>query len=253
MVANLTSTAVHRAQSTLALTVASCLVAACAGAASPSVSSQAAVAPTVAVASPSPAKSAVPRPTRAPFEAVISGTFKPTLTLPMVPFTWSVHDDTLGTFILYTGSSLTAADGSPSAVYVLTHGMIYPAGCGNPVDSHQDSKQMLATLIGLPGLVSSKPKAITLAGRRGFVVEVHVAPTWKKACIGTTPGVQLLHSLPPTSDPSFDDGIGVGTLTAIYLLDRPEGGVMIIQIDDQSGGHDLAGDRAVVETMRLAP
>jgi hypothetical protein len=112
---------------------------------------------------------------------------------------------------------------------------------------------MTATLVGLPGLVSSKPKGITLAGRRGFVVEVHVAPTWKQTCIGTTPGVQLLHSLPPTSDPTFDDGIGVGTFTAMYLLDRPEGGVMAIQIDDQSGGHDLAADRAVVETLRLAP
>jgi hypothetical protein len=252
MITNLPSTAIHRALSTLAVTVASCVVAACAGGVVPSLGSQV-VAPTIAEASPSPAYSAAPSPTIAPFMAVVSSAFKPTLTLPMVPSTWRVDDDTLGTFNLSTGSPLLATDGSPSAVYVLTHGMIHPAGCGDAVDIHQDAKRMLATLVGLPGLVSSQPRAITLAGRRGFVVEVHVAPTWKEACVGTTPGVQLLHSLPPTSDPSFDDGIGVGTLTAIYLLDRPEGGVMIIQIDDQSGGHDLAADRAVVETMRLAP
>ncbi len=84
-------------------------------------------------------------------------------------------------------------------------------------------------------------------------MEVHVAPTWKGSCVGTIPGVELLHGLPPTSDPTFDSGIGVGTSSAIYLLDRPEGGVMTIEIDDQSGGHDLAAYRAVAETMQFVP
>ena len=40
----------------------------------------------------------------------------------------------------------------------------------------------------------------------------------------------------------------------MYLLDRPEGGVMTIQIDDQSGGHDLAADRryTVIEGVEVA-
>ena len=110
---------------------------------------------------------------------------------------------------------------------------------------------MTASLVARPGIVASKPKPVTLAGRRGFLTEIHVSPTWKQACEGTNNGIELLHSLPPTSDPTFDDGIGVGTSTALYLLDRPEGGVMTIQIDDQSGGHDLAAYEALVETLQL--
>jgi hypothetical protein len=170
-----------------------------------------------------------------------------------VPSGWTLHEDTLGTFVLFAPSVQTSADGSRSAIYVLNHGMVHPAGCGTPVDPHQDAKQMTATLVGLAGLMASQPKAITLAGRSGYVVEVHVVPTWKESCIGTTPGVALLHSLPPTSDPSFDDGIGVGTATAMYLLDRPDGGVMPIEIDDQSGGDDLATYRVVGETIQFGP
>jgi hypothetical protein len=255
--ANLPSLTGRPASKMLAITVASCLLVACAGTTAPTVGSQApqqsVAASTVAVASQSTTPSAAPTPTIAPFTSVTSVNFKPTLTLPKVSSTWSLHEDTPGTFILQTNSPIMAADGSPSAVYVLNHGMVHPAGCGNPADPRHDAKQMTATLVGLPGLIASRPKAITLAGRSGYVVEVHVAPTWKKTCVGTTPGVQLLHSLPPTSDPSFDDGIGVGTLTAMYLLDRPEGGVMTIQVDDQTGGRDLAAYRSVVETLQLQP
>jgi hypothetical protein len=136
-------------------------------------------------------------------------------------------------------------------VIVLNHGMVHQAGCGEPVDRHQDATQMTAALVALPGLVTSIPRPITLAGRRGFLVEVHVKPTWKTACHGTHNGVELLHSLPPTSDPTFDDGIGIGTATALYLLDRPEGGVMTIQIDDQTGGRNLPAYEALVGTLQL--
>lgn len=35
------------------------------------------------------------------------------------------------------------------------------------------------------------------------------------------------------------------------LLDRPEGGVMTIEIDDQTGDHDLAAYRSVVESIQI--
>jgi len=174
------------------------------------------------------------------------------VTFPKVPSAWSL-DDTAGTFILDTGGGVTAADGSASAVYVLNHGMIHPTGCVQPIDTHQNATQMIAALVALSGLVASKPQAITVGGRKGFVTEIHVVPTWKEACVGTVPGVELLHGLPPTSDPPFDNGIGVGTSTAVYLLDRHDGGVMTIQIDDQTGGRELRGYRSVVEMLQLQP
>jgi hypothetical protein len=240
----------------LSITVA-CLAVACGGTAVPTAGSQGPTAIVAASSGPSPATSttasAASRPTIAPFKSETSVEFKPTLTLRNVPSTWSLHEDTPGTFILETDTQVTAADGSPSAIYVLNHGMVDPPGCAEPVDRHEDAKQMTATLVALPGLIASKPKGITLAGRPGFLTEIHVNPTWTTACHGTGNGVELLHSLPPTSDPTFDDGIGIGTFTALYLLDRPEGGVMTIQVDDQSGGHDLAAYESVVETLQLQP
>jgi hypothetical protein len=228
---------------TLLILAAAMVPAACTGAASTGPTSTPGAAGTLLAAT------IAPGPTIAPFTSITSVQFMPTLTFPNVPSGWAIDEDTPGTFILQTNSPIKAADGSSSAVYVLTHGMVHPAGCRNPVDTHQDAKQMTATFIGLPGLIASVPKAITLLGRSGYVVEVHVATTWNETCIGTTPGVQLLHSLPPTSDPTFDDGIGVGTSTAMYLLNRPEGGVMTIQVDDQTGGQDLAAYRSVVESV----
>jgi hypothetical protein len=240
-----------RARAVAAVAILSSVAAACSGTAAPT---HAVAVPTVAISSQSTTRSAAPTPTTAAFKSETSVQFKPTLTIAEVPSAWSVEDDTPGTFIFDTGSEMTAKDGSKSAVYVLNHAMITPAGCANPVDTHQNATQMTATLVSLPGLVSSTPKAITIAGRRGFLIEVHVDPTWAKpGCVGTEPGVALLHSLPPTSDPSFDDGIGIGTFTAIYLLNRPEGGVMTIQIDDQSGGQALASYESIVETMQLQP
>jgi hypothetical protein len=181
-----------------------------------------------------------------------SSQFRPPIAFEVPPY-WTVHEDTEGTFVLFAPSTKTAADGSPSAIYVLTHGMVTPAGCPNPIDTGERAADMVTTLRNLPGLVSTKPQAIAVAGLGGFVVELHVAPTWNKACVGTIPGVQLLHGLPPTEDPSFDSAIVLGGAAAVYLLDRPQGGVMAIEIDDQSGGNDLAGYRAVAETMRFAP
>jgi len=232
------------------MAVAAWLAAACSGTASPN---QSVALSTDPVSSPSTAITAKPRPTLPPFKTIVSAEFKPTLTIAMVPSTWSLEDDSTGTFILDTGSEVTAADGSRSAVYVLNHGMIAPAGCANPVDKHENAQQMTARLVSLAGLVSTTPKAITIAGRAGYRVEVHVAANWTKACVGTFPGIELLHSLPPPDQTSFDDGIGIGTFTALYLLDRPEGGVMPIQIDDQSGGQQLAAYESLIETIQLQP
>jgi hypothetical protein len=244
------------------------VVAACSGAApaaSPTASpasapsltptASAASAPSVTATTPVPSTvaSVAPSPSIAAFTSQTSTVFKLKLMIPKVPSTWSVEDDTPGTFIFDTGSPSTAPNGSTSAVYILNHGMIAPAGCDHPVDKHQNAQQMMAGLVALPGLVSTKPAAISIGGRHGFVTEVHVAPTWNKPCQRTGNGVELLHSLPPTSDPPFDSGISIGTSTAMYLLDRPQGGVMTIQIDDQTGGKDLGSYRSVVETMQLQP
>ena len=102
-----------------------------------------------------------------------------------------------------------------------------------------------------PGLKTTAPKAVSVGGLKGVVLDVRLADGWKKSCpyANGAPMVPLIRGLAPSD---FDHSMIPGLAIRQYLLDDA-GAVLGIEVDDVTGGSHLDQYSDVVDTFRFAP
>jgi hypothetical protein len=107
-----------------------------------------------------------------------------------------------------------------------------------------------------PGLMVSEPLAVTVGGLDGVQLDLQLDPAWKETCAFSEP----LPTVPLIIRRAEIGGYAVGMLPDVsmrwYVLDRGDGGVMIVDIDDGPSGmsHDelLRSAGAVVDSFSFS-
>jgi hypothetical protein len=179
--------------------------------------------------SPAPSPSG---PTDSPLPA---GTYTSTLFQPAVTFTvpdgWVLDTDTAGYLQLRpAGQSILGVHlfrGVTAASQDVQCPTEAQAGIGTT------SSELVAWMRSLKGLVVTSPAMATIGGLRGVSVDIGIAPTWTQSC----PFANGLPAVPLLVEP----GTGLrwvlagGERLRMYLLDLPDGGTLIIDIDDFDG------------------
>lgn len=161
-----------------------------------------------------------------------STVFQPTVTFT-VPDGWALATDSAGYLELrpagqeivgihlFRGVAAASQDAScPTAAQ---------AGVGT------SSSELVAWMRGLPGLVVSSPALVAVGGLRGVSVDIAIAAGWTQSCsfANGLPTVPLL----------VETGVGLrwvlagGERLRLYVLDLPDGGSLIVDIDDFDGSN----------------
>ncbi len=166
-----------------------------------------------------------------------------------VPSGWGNYEDLPGNFLLVPpGGSLGGVDAGTSD-YVGVYASVVPAApCDGPAQGLMDAAAMAAYLTREPELSTTSPRAITVGGLSGLVLDIRLAKSWKKSCFPTGgPSAFLITGLPPSE---FDHGIGGDLAIRLYLLDGAAS-VVGIEVDDLSGGAHLDQYAPIIEGFRF--
>jgi hypothetical protein len=100
------------------------------------------------------------------------------------------------------------------------------------------SIELVSWIRGLKGLTVSSPALVTVGGLRGSSIDIGIADGWTQSCsfANGIPTVPLL----------VEQGIGLrwviagGERLRLYLLDLPDGGTLIVDVDDFEGSQFTA-------------
>lgn len=251
----------RRAAFSCALTL---ILTGCAGASVPPSTAALTVAATTAVSTATPRPSAAASPTSTPRPACPNPTggqclgvlpagtystvrFGPTITY-IVPAGWENSEDLSGNFaLLPPGNDIAGVDAGTSD-YIGVYASIAPhAPCGHPVLDIHGAAAMAAYMRGQAAYATTAARPASVGGLSGVVLDIRLAPTWKKACVPGAPDAFLITGVTPSD---FDHGL-VGKLAIrLYLLDRGTN-VLAIEVDDVSGGGHLDGYDVVVKSLQF--
>jgi hypothetical protein len=170
-----------------------------------------------------------------------------------VPAGWANHADSAGEYVLLPpGSRPFPSDpggGPRDWIAFEANVTLSPEGCAAEAtfDPSVTAAQIAAWMAARAHLATSAPRPATVGGLSGVMIDVRLAPNAPPECF-PFPAVMLVHGLPPSE---YDQGIGPGVVMRFYFLDRgPD--VLMVEIDDVSGGDRLEELSAVVDTVRLA-
>jgi hypothetical protein len=180
-----------------------------------------------------------------------SAKFNPAITFT-VPDGWANHEDTIGSYVLYTPSSVPPATdgGTRDWVAFLRDVVAIPPDCksgpSQSFDANASAADIAAWMAGRAHLVTTTPKPVNVGGLNGLVLDIRLADGAPPECSDTVPGVALIHGLGPTD--GYDQGIGAGSAMRFYFFDY-KGAVMAIEIDDVSGGQHLDDFASILKTL----
>lgn len=182
----------------------------------------------------------------------MTGLFEPTLNYT-VPAGWQNLEDLRGNFsLLPRGGSAAGVDaGTSDYLGVFTSVAADAADCtAAPAAGVEVTASAIADALATrPGLTATAPKRVTVAGLDGFVLDVRLAKGWKRAaCPTTMPNVPLLVGVSPSD---FEHAILGTFVIRLYLLDNGSQ-VLGIEVDDITGGKNLATYDIVVQSMHFA-
>ncbi len=184
-----------------------------------------------------------PRVCFGPFEqgTYTSQRFEPALTFT-VPAGWNNPWDTRGSFDLWTpGWSDGAENPDDPGIYLFDHAGLTlhrdararREGCSDAVDAGAGTSALeLATLVSEhPGIATGGPSPVEIGGLAGYQLDVSIAETWPKS---SCPGMEGLVTVEPLDGAFLAEGQGLREWYAtsrLILLDLPDGGNVLIQID----------------------
>jgi hypothetical protein len=215
--------------------------------------------PTPGSSSPSPSPTECPNPDNggACLGPIAAGTYTTTKFEPAITYTvpsgWANFEDLVGNFLLVPpGGNLPGVDADTSDFIGVYAAIAAPNGC----------KEGAAPGVGLkvadiahwmtqnPGLDTTEPRSIAVGGLKGVVLDVRMAPGWKKTCSYAEDGHPLVPILVGSLATYLDHNVSGRHATRLYLLDN-DGATLAIEVVDISGGSHLAGYSTVVQTMRF--
>jgi len=163
--------------------------------------------------------------------------FEPALTFT-VPAGWNNPWDTRGSFELWTpGWSDGWKDPDDPGIYLFDHPELTlhrdvraREGCSDAVDAAAGTSALeLTTLVSdHPGIATGGPSPVEIGGLAGYQLDVSVAKTWQKSCpeMDGRPFVPLLDGV------FLVEGAGWYATSRLILLDLPDGGNVLIAIDE---------------------
>lgn len=171
--------------------------------------------------------------------------FEPTLTFT-VPAGWNNPWDTRGSFELWTpGWSNGSDDPDDPGIYLFDHPGLElnrdvrarREGCSDAVDASVGTSALqLATWVSdHPGIATGGPSPVEIGGLAGYQLDVSIAKTWPKS---RCPGMEGFVTAEPIEG-AFLAEVAEGTeefgewyaTSRLILLDLPDGGNLLIQID----------------------
>jgi hypothetical protein len=183
-----------------------------------------------------------------------SSTFQPKLTY-RVPVGWTNfedHHDSLG--FVPPGGDWQAFDAEKSdALIVMNHVAAARGPCIDPPSTISTPAAYIRSLVDNPALKVTRPKVVTIGGLSGFVVDLRIRKTWKKACPWShrQPYVQTITDLAPKMSKVDHGVIPQPMVMRLYLLGY-RGGTIGIEVDALQGGAKLSAYSAVVNTFQFA-
>jgi hypothetical protein len=194
-------------------------------------------------------------PTPVPEVPLPAGTHTSTVFQPAVTFTvpdgWILASDSAGylqlrpvdqqTLGIHLFRGVSAASQDPSCPIEAQPGV------------GTTSTELVTWMRGLEGLVVSTPAMVTLDDLRGSSIDIGIAAGWTQSC----PFAEGLPTVPLLVEP----GTGLRWVIAgderlrMYVLDLPDGGTLIVDIDDFAGSQIdafLGQAMPVVRSMQFA-
>jgi hypothetical protein len=180
--------------------------------------------------------------------------FKTPLTYT-VPDGWANYEDLLGNFLLVPPSgSLEGVDAGTSD-YIGVYDGVAPAS-GDCQERRQDDvaltpEAMAAWYASHPGLAVEGPKAVTIGGLDGVVLDLTIAEGDTGVCRVPDfdgPFVPVLIGAGPAE---LAHALIEGLIMRLYLVSAPTGEVIAIEIDDLPGGDTMESMTQVVEDMQF--
>jgi hypothetical protein len=116
--------------------------------------------------------------------------------------------------------------------------------------------QLARWVAGLPGVQAGSPRPAAVGGLSGFVVDLRLVDTWTKTCpFADEPVVPLMVVGDPAQFHPTRTFIAKGMSLRLYLLDRPDGGnllINVVDIPDGIGFQDYLEVAApIVNSMRI--
>jgi hypothetical protein len=115
------------------------------------------------------------------------------------------------------------------------------------------STELVSWMRGLDGLTVSSPALVTVGGLHGSSIDVGIADGWTRSCpfANGVPAVPLLVE----SGTDLRWVVSGGERLRLYLLDLPDGGTLIVDVDDFEGSQasSLLGVAApIVKSLSFA-
>ena len=180
-----------------------------------------------------------------------SSLFEPRITLT-VPAGWANHADSHGEYVLLPPGSHPGADEGAARDWIAfeVNVTFNPEGCPpQPAfDEGATAADIANWMAARANLVTTTPQPVNVGGLDGLVLDVRLSDNATVECF-PRPGVFLVHGL-GASD-GYDQGIGPGVAMRFYFFDHGDD-VLMIEIDDVSGGDRLDEFTTVVNTVRFS-
>ena len=182
-----------------------------------------------------------------------TSTFQPKLTYT-VPVGWtnfSDHPDVFG--LVPPGGDWSAIDAEKSdALFVFTHAAAARGPCIDPPSAISTPAPYVRSLVHNPALTVTRPMRVTIGGLSGFVLDLRMRKSWKKACPFShgQPYVQTITDLAPRLHQLDHGVIAQPMVMRLYLLGY-RGGTLAIEVDALHGSAKLADYSAVVKTFKF--
>jgi len=177
-----------------------------------------------------------------------SALFAPKITLD-VPAGWFNHADSAGEYVLDAPGSYPNASefGARDWIAFEANVTLTPDGCGaqQQFDPSATAAEIAAWMAGRAHLTTTDPRPVSIGGLNGLTIDIRLAANAPIECL-PVPAVLLVHGLPPSD--GYDQAILAGTAMRFYFFDHGDN-VLMIEIDDVSGGGRLDQFAAVVNTV----
>jgi hypothetical protein len=179
-----------------------------------------------------------------------SALFRPQLTYD-IPAGWGNHADSPGEYVLFAPGSVPAVEegGARDWIAFLANVTYNPEGCvPEPTfDPNATAADIADWMSNRVNLATSSPAPTTVGGLDGTVIDVRLADGATPECFAT-PAVFLVHGIEQSE--GYDQGIGPGVAMRFYFFDNGSD-VLMIELDDVSGGDRLDEFSAVVRTVHF--
>ncbi len=174
--------------------------------------------------------------------------FAPQITFE-VPAGWGNHADSAAEYVLFApgGKPKASEFGALDWIAFEANVTLTPEGCDpqSPFDASKSATDIAAWMAGRSNLTTTSPRPVSVGGLTGLVLDVRLADNAPVECL-PLPGVLLVHGLPPSN--GYDQAILAGTAMRFYFFDHGDD-VLMIEIDDVSGGNRLDEFAAVLDTV----